>query len=913
MFTARATGPLQYRRGDPRGQVLVLFALVLVVLLLVSALAIDYGGFLVTKRNYQNASDAASLSGAQQLTRPLTAACPSGPSKNFCAREAAWASVAAALGFTGVDPVVRAGAASNLAYQENGYTVWVASPPGDANVPCNGSNPLCIASGHVYPGHVSGPGVVFVRIDHEAATYMSRIAGIGRTVSAWSTAGRFPANFAVIGLCDPFDVSSRCLANDANIKLDGSNTNLIVETGDLGSNRWTKSGGNNSGVALGPDSNAYMSMYDTCWGYSSNQCQLWTYSGGAIDTSSLRNAIPLGAPVTDPAYPAPTINGTTAPNQCLGSGTVQLASVQTFEQPADPGSDFQLAAVVRPQPLVTVTNAVPTNNDLQGFVKAFTGGAALNGMNVSATNGTNTYTGATSGGGPNAGRYSGGNFSNIQSGTYDITATDPLGVYHQTTVVAAAVISAVSSNTTVTATQINMQRNPIIAGTVTSGGSPVGSATITITGPGGPFTTTTAANGTYSQIITTFGTFGAYDVTASKAGYVSNTVNSGLLSLDTTTTVNISLTPAPGSLTGTITDQTTGLAVPNVTVTLSTGEVAVTNASGVYDIPSTGSGSKTVTLSNIPGYSYSTPTSPATVNVSGATTRNFTLWPKGCRDNGGDRGDYDCGFSTGDCGTVTNLNAAGVSCSKFDQSNAIRPGTYNDITIDGCAWFDPTGGQTGLAAGQSAGIYHIKGTLSMSGDSYIFGDGVTLIFDQGAGIDVGNGGGFVLNYGTLHTTPGDASSACAYTTAKKYGDGYSACFRTRSDGQDYAYAAWTSKGVNPWTGSGTSVTYNDGLVAKGSELGITFFLWCPSGTPQCGLGNDSRFKLSTANMGYLFNGVLYGPGDDIEMGGGKNGQTAAGQLVGWTIEYHGGTAIQQNWYGDPVDGPPFLIEPVLGE
>jgi hypothetical protein len=72
-------------------------------------------------------------------------------------------------------------------------------------------------------------------------------------------------------------------------------------------------------------------------------------------------------------------------------------------------------------------------------------------------------------------------------------------------------------------------------------------------------------------------------------------------------------------------------------------------------------------------------------------------------------------------------------------------------------------------------------------------------------------------------------------------------------------------------------------------------------------------KLSTANMGYLFDGALYAPNDDIQLGGGKDGQTAAGQLIGWTIEYHGGTSILQNWYGNPVDGQPFLIEPVLGE
>jgi hypothetical protein len=174
----------------------------------------------------------------------------------------------------------------------------------------------------------------------------------------------------------------------------------------------------------------------------------------------------------------------------------------------------------------------------------------------------------------------------------------------------------------------------------------------------------------------------------------------------------------------------------------------------------------------------------------------------------------------------------------------------------------------------------------------------------------------------VHNTPSDRTSSCSnYSTAKLYNDGYYPCFRTvdntpcatsASNCFDYAYAAWTTKAQLLWSGT-QSPTYSDAAVAKGSELGITFFFYCPSGTPQCGLGTNSRMKISTASMGYLFNGVLYGPGDDIQLGGGKDGQTAAGQIVGWTIEYHGGTAIQQNWYGDPLDGQPFLIEPVLGE
>ena len=893
MSTTRSTGPLQYRRGDPRGQVLVLFALVLVVLLLVSALAIDYGGWLVAKRNYQNVSDSASLAGAQYLTRPSSSA------KQSLAKEAAWKSVATALGFdlTTFNAATRAAAPSNLVYSENGYNVWVASPPSDANVPCAGVN--CLYSGKVYPGKVSSNGVVFVRIDHEANTYMSRIAGIGRNVSAWSSAGRFPRDFAVIAMCDPFDISSRCLAGDANIKLDGSGTNLVVETGDVGTNRWVKTGGNSSSLALGVDSNAYMSMYDTCWASASNQCQLNTYSGGTIGNPT-RNAVPLGAPVQPLGYAAPTINSTTAPNQCLGSGAVQLASAQILEQgPSDEAEvaalpPIRLASVVLPKPPGSITTAAKV--DISGTVSS--GGVAVYaGVTVQLMNGATVVDTVTTNG---SGVYS---FKNATDGTYTIRVSDSTsaGAYVTTT------FGPYTFSSNSTQNLGSVPKYPLVSGWVrnASTSANISGATVTITALGVNYVATTDGSGNYSKYVRASGALVSFSLTASATGFVTGSSMVPIPTANDTPYVqNFSLTVAPASLTGTITDQTTGLVVPNATVTLSSGESGTTDASGVYNIASTAQGSKTVTLSNITGYAYSTPASPLTLNVVGAATQNFTLWPKGCRDNGGDRGDYSCGFSTASCGTVTNATGANVSCSKFDQSNALRPGTYNDITITGCVWLDPKGSQTGLAGSQSAGIYHIKGTIQINNNSFLFGDGVTLVMDAGSDFDIKNGGGFVLNYGSLHSTPSNTATSCDLSSAKKFNDAFSPCFRTTAptDTQDYAYAAWTTSGRSFWSSAGFPA-YNSSSVNAG-ELGITFW----------GHGSsDDRFKLATNGMGFLFNGVLYAPDDDVNVGGGNNAQSAAGQIVGWTIEYHGGTTIKQNWYALPTDGEPFLIEPVLGQ
>lgn len=898
---------LRHARGrDGRGQVLVLFALILVVLLLVSALAIDYGAWLVARRNYQNLSDAASLAGAQLLSRPLADGCVRSDgttvSKNECAREAAWESVKKALSLTLDASTLAAGPNFSTPYQENGYSIWVASPPRDA--------------GAAFLGRITGPGVVYVRIEHEQPSYFSRLAGISRTVTSWATAGRFPANFAVIGMCRPA-AGDNCLANDSNIGINGDGTYLAVETGDLGTNAWVKTNGNGAALGLGSDSNAYMEEFNDCW-EGAQQCELVGYSGGALQYTDARTAIPLGAPIVDPGYAAPPINNTTAPNQCLGSGTVQLA--------AAPGIDRRAAAIenlpirlmsdIVPHPRQQVVRAAPTSNDLRGFVRSQVGNNLLTNITVSAAGPAN-YSDATGTNGPATGRY---DIDNMNSGTYTLTATDPTGQYHVVTWSTTVDIPTnPPNNVTITGPTILMQANPIVTGTVRNANTNavIAGASITITGPGGPFTTTTNGSGVYTQIITTFGTSGAYQVQAAAAGYVTGTSAPFSPALDTTTVVNLNLTPAPASLSGTITDQTTGLPIPGVVVTLSDGTTATTDASGNYDMPSVTQGTTTITLSgpNILGYvtgSPSNPASPLSYSIgAGSNDRDFALWPQGCSTGSGptDPGSWYCDQPSGDhCGTVLNPTGVDVTCSTFDQSNAIRPGTYDDIIIDGCAWLDPTGGPTGLEAGQMAGIYHIKGSFTMTNGSYIFGDGVTLIFDQGADLDVQNSGGFVLNYGSRAS---GSPLTCDFTAQYLYGDlTTTPCFRTVPgiDGEDYAYAAWTTKGNAPWTCSGTSnVTYDDSCVAKGTELGITFYAY------GNGYGTNTRFRLNTMGMGYLFNGVLYGPNDDIDLGGGHNSQNAAGQIVGWTITYHGGTRITQNWYGERIDGPPFLIEPILGE
>ena len=119
-MNVRSSAPLGAAREREHGQVLVLFALVLISLLLISALAVDYGGYLLARRSYQNIADQAALAGSYELTSPTGADCPVavGTSKQQCARKAAWKSITDHLGIPSSDinvDTVSATAAASLA------------------------------------------------------------------------------------------------------------------------------------------------------------------------------------------------------------------------------------------------------------------------------------------------------------------------------------------------------------------------------------------------------------------------------------------------------------------------------------------------------------------------------------------------------------------------------------------------------------------------------------------------------------------------------------------------------------------------------------------------------------------------------------------------------------------------------
>lgn len=912
--SAASPGPLGAARDREHGQILVLFAFVLVALLLISALAVDYGGWLLARRSYQNISDEAALAGSYQLTNPTGADCPvgAGISKQTCARKAAWESIQAHIGSlpTGFD-LDALSLESGVAHQWDGWTVSVASPPSD--------DPT-------YPGFASSNKTIYVHVEKSLEAGLSRMIQGSKTIGAWATAGRIPENFAIVLLCQ-----TGCLGGGADGQVAGTGSNLILESGDLGSNSWVKTSGNSASLALCEGSaftsqcSAYMHTASQCT-TTSSVCQIDRWDGTNVDTSTRYSALALPQ-VIDPAYTLPTLSDTrsggvvsgTAPFQCYATTDFvpAVAAVPSSQEFAKDVPLMLTAAQLPPTPgPVTLGSST-----MSGQVTDSVSGSPLNGATVTVVgpNGSGTpttYTATTSGSGGNAGKWS-------------IPGVTPAGTYTMT--VSLANYGTQTFNIDVSANgptprDVALVPNP---GTITGTISGTVASSFTITTSNGASTTITAT-GPYTISNVTSGT--NIVVTPNPPSGYQATPTTRTITLTaggTTANVDFSIGAIPtGTITGTVTDETTGLGLVGATVTATGGgntKTATTDATGAYTILNVPIGSPathyTVTATKTAWKDYSNDSTQNNVTVS-ATGIDLKLWPSNCGTTGGGKGSWDCDNGTG-CRTVTDPTGIGVGCSAYDNTNRIRPGTYKNITIGNneCAWIDPLGGAQGLTSGQDGGVVYVTDTISIGSNAFLLGDGVTIVLGAGAHADVGNAGGFVINYGGANCDPVPGTpTSCSWRTANYIGNEtgtptWSYCGTDTDLFADLRHGAFTTGGDAhvarlTWDTSGTPC-YQDGstgtyLTTYKGEIGMAFYL---RDNPTCCGGH--RFAFS-GQMGFLFDGVLYGPNDDIDLGG-QGAQAAAGQIVAYTLKYHGDTDIHQRYSGIEIDGPPYLIEPYIGE
>lgn len=311
-----------------RGQALVLFALFLLVLLGISALAIDYANWLLIDRRLQNVSDHASLAGASVFRQTISGTnCKEDPNNSDCqvaARIQAWTSLEEELqiGLSDTDIGNLALRDSPVAGDPGGTrTVWVSVPP-----PRN-------ANGHIEYAQVGGrlagqQGVVFVRVDQPTRSYFAGALGINpgdRT--GWATAGILPNDFALEIFCrdgtDPGGSNRVCDAKGVGIEGQGG---ITLIRGDIGSNESLQvTAQTGQGVVL-QDGNTFIANITDVCGPSTWNCPPATTGGITDGLGNAKDAINIppnpymrfASPLDDVTVSQSDCNGASAPsNLCV--------------------------------------------------------------------------------------------------------------------------------------------------------------------------------------------------------------------------------------------------------------------------------------------------------------------------------------------------------------------------------------------------------------------------------------------------------------------------------------------------------------------------------------------------------------------------------------------------------------------
>jgi hypothetical protein len=269
-------------RSRVRGQVLVLFSLLLLVLLGASAVAIDYATWLLTDRDLQNVADHAALAGASQYRDPSTAN-DCGGTKCDLARNLAWTSLNQDLDL-GLTPGVIGALAladSPAGGQPDGTydgvavdfeeTIWVSTPP-----------PSYAAYRGVGGQYPFNHGVIFVRVDREVPSFLGGALGIQpQPRHGWATAGVQSTDFAMQIFCTTAADPSCGGSGQAALVIDGGGGIRLIR-GSIASNeslKVTQQGGR--GVIL--ENGDMFVVRGVCGSSSWNCAAIPAVAGGIAD------------------------------------------------------------------------------------------------------------------------------------------------------------------------------------------------------------------------------------------------------------------------------------------------------------------------------------------------------------------------------------------------------------------------------------------------------------------------------------------------------------------------------------------------------------------------------------------------------------------------------------------------------
>ena len=240
---------------------------------------------------------------------------------------------------------------------------------------------------------------------------------------------------------------------------------------------------------------------------------------------------------------------------------------------------------------------------ISGTVTDASSGQPISGATVGYSGGSTTTS-------PN-GRYT---LSSVAPGSYAVTAA--AGGYTSQS----ATVSVAAGNTATGNFALSVAPGTI-AGIVTDAATnqPISAAQVIYTSAGSSGSTSTNGSGQYSLTGLDAGT---YTVTASTTGYASSS-QSVTVSAGNTTSQNFALNAALGSITGQVSDASTGLAIAGATVSYSGGS-STANSAGQYSLANVAAGTYALTAS---ASGYAIQNQSVTVAAGGTATQNFTLTP----------------------------------------------------------------------------------------------------------------------------------------------------------------------------------------------------------------------------------------------------------------------------------------------
>jgi putative Flp pilus-assembly TadE/G-like protein len=331
------------------GQVVVLFALFLLILLGVSAIGIDYATWLLTDRNLQNVSDHAALAGASAFEDASTSNDCGGP-KCDLARAQAWTSLRDELKL--VDDLgvpLGAPAIADLAsgdsppggQPDGNYggqditfrdTIWVSTPP-----------PPYAAYVAVGGHYAFNPGVVFVRVDRDVPSFIGGALGIRpQPRHGWSTAGVQSTDFAMQIFCSVAHDPSCGGSGQAALVIDGGGGIRLIR-GSIASNESLKVTQQGSqGVIL--ESGDMFVVHGDCGSSSWNCPQTPATAGGIADddptatpnVANNKNVFYI-PPQPVPQFQSPLDLVTVSQTNCNGAGPTDLCVPNRPEGSNQPG------------------------------------------------------------------------------------------------------------------------------------------------------------------------------------------------------------------------------------------------------------------------------------------------------------------------------------------------------------------------------------------------------------------------------------------------------------------------------------------------------------------------------------------------------------------------------------------------